>query len=65
MIDILSPIKVIFNIIIRLYIILDFIISNWGSVFTLKFWLFFDHIFDIKYQVSTIFNLKTSSQIKT
>ena len=48
-IDITSLVEVIFNIVIRYYSILSFIISNKSSVFILKLGLSLCYFFDIKY----------------
>ena len=56
--------KVIFNVVFWQYSLLDFIVSNHSSVFTLKFWSSFCYFLSIKLRLSIVFHSQTDSQIK-
>ena len=58
-IDILSIEKLIFNIVIWHYSILNFVVSNWNLHFTLKFQFLLYYSLKIKCQTSTTFHSQT------
>ena len=60
-INALGLIKVIFNVVVRQPGIQNYIISNQGLVFTLKFLLFLYQFFSIKSQFFITFYLQTNS----
>lgn len=63
-IDILELAKVIIDVIVRYYGILESIISDQGSVFNLKFWSLLCYFFGIKYRLSTTFHPQTDGQME-
>ena len=54
--------KVIIDVVVRHYSLFDSIISNWGSVFTLKFWLSLWYLLNLKLRLSTAFHPQTDGQ---
>ena len=56
--------KVIINLIIWHYNLLNLIVTNKSLLFTSKFWLLLYYFFGIKWQLFTIFSPKTDSQTK-
>lgn len=61
-INIPGLVEIIINILICYHDLSDFIMSDWGLVFTSKFWFFLCYFFNIKKQPSTIFHLQTDNQ---
>ena len=53
-IDALRLVEVIINIVVQYHGLLDFIISDYGIIFTSKFWSLLCYSFDIKKQLFTI-----------
>lgn len=54
-IDLLGLVKVIIDIVIRHHGLPNSIVSNWGPIFTFKFWSSFYYILGIKQRLSTVF----------
>lgn len=54
--------KVIIDVVVQYYGLPNSIISDWSSVFTLKFWLLLCHFLGIKQKLSTAFYLQTDGQ---
>ncbi len=48
--------KVIIEAIVQHYGLLDSIVSDWNSVFTLKLWLLLHYFLEIKQKLSTVFH---------
>lgn len=63
-IDVLGLVQVIINVVIRHYNLWDFIVNDWSSVFTSKFWLSLCYFLKIKWRLSTAFYLQTDDQTK-
>lgn len=63
-IDVLSLSKLIFNVVMRHYGLLDLILSDCSSVLTSKFWLLLYYFLEIKRKYSTTSHPKTDGQIK-
>ena len=49
--------KVIIDVVVRHHELLNLIVTNRGSLFTLKFWLLLCYFFGIKWRLSTAFHL--------
>ena len=56
--------EVIIDVIVRHHSLSNLIVTNKGSLFTSKFWLFFCYFFGIKRRLSTAFQLQIDSQTK-
>ena len=54
--------EVIIDVVIRHHRLPDSIVTNWGSLFTLKFWSSLCYFFGIKCRLSTAFHPQTNSQ---
>ena len=54
--------KVIINVVVRHHSLLDPIVTDKGSLFTLKFWLLTCYFFGIKRRLSTAFHNQTDGQ---
>lgn len=63
-IDASSLIKIIFDMVVCYYGLSNSIITNWGSIFILKFWSSLFYFLEIKQRLSTTFHLQINSQIK-
>ena len=57
-----SLVKVIINIVIKHHGLFDFIITDWGSLFTLKFWSSLCYFLEIKRKLFTAFHPQTNGQ---
>ena len=55
--------KVIIDVMVWHHGLSDFIIINWGSLFTSKFWFLLCYFLKIKRKLSTVFHSQTSGQI--
>ena len=56
--------KIIINVVVRHHGLPDSIVTDWGSLFTSKFWLLLCYFLDIKQRLSTAFHPQTDSQTK-
>ncbi len=56
--------EVIIEAVVQYYSLPNLIISDWGSVFTSKFWLLLYYFFEIKQRVFTAFHLKLMAKLK-
>ena len=56
--------EVIINVVVRHHSLSDLIVTNWGSLFTLKFWLLLYYFLGIKRRLSTSFHPQTDGQTK-
>lgn len=63
-INTLSLAEVIMETIVRYYGLQDFIINDWGLVFTLKFWSWLYYFFGIERKLLTAFHLQIDGQTK-
>ena len=63
-IDAFSLAKVIFNVVVQYYSLLESIMSDYSSVFTSKFWSSPYYFFEIKQKLFTAFYPQTDGQIK-
>ena len=54
--------EVIINVVVRHYGLSDSIVTDWGSLFTSKFWLLLCYFLGIKRRLSTAFHPQTDSQ---
>lgn len=64
-IDIISLVKVIINVLVGQYNLFESIISNQGSLFILKFLFSLSYFLGIQYKLSTIFLLETNGHIES
>ena len=56
--------KVIINVVVQYSLLLDFIISDRGPIFTSKFWSLLYYFFGIRRQLSMAFHLQIYGQIE-
>ena len=63
-IDVLGIAKVIINVVVQYYGLPDFIIIDWGFLFTSKFWFLLCYFLEIKKRLSTAFHHQTNDQIE-
>ncbi len=54
--------KVVLNIVVQYHGLPDSIMSDWGSVFTLKFWSSLYYFLEIKQRLSIAFHAQTNGQ---
>ena len=60
--NVLGLVEVIINVVVCHHGLPDLIVTDWGSLFTSKFWLLLCYFFDIKQRLSTAFHPQTDSQ---
>ena len=63
-IDVSDFVEVIINIVVRYHGLLNFIITNLGSLFISKFWFSLCYFLRIEERFSTVFHPQTNGQIK-
>ena len=56
--------EVIMDVVVRYHGLPNSIITDWSSLFTLKFWSSLCYFLEIKKRLSTAFHLQTNSQTK-
>ncbi len=61
--DTLGLAEVIIDVIVQNHRVLEFIMMNWGSLFTSKFWFLLCYFLRNKKKLSTAFQLSTDGQI--